>query len=495
MKITLIMVLMLSSFTLFSAENNFLTIIGGGGEPVDAVNTQFDTGITNLSAFYQANKNNYKTTVNFNGGHRETEALVADKYKDATIENGFNQDSYDKMIKEYLRKITANPPEIKEGDKIMIFINDHGGESKGDTHSISASASAMQSMNSGSHDGMISLDTLAQLTAAAEKAKVKLAIIDGTCHSGNSIPLSNSKTCVITASGPKHYGYSSFAETFANNMVKGKNLEDAFLETRAQLNGDGFPEISTPEGKLVQAELYPMLTPYMYYHDEYRGMALDKIDIYLKARAPAYETEMCMRQNEYIKLDKLITLIEDMTSIEKKALFSKKITMEKTIDLSELKKQLKSYHEVQEDYLKRLSSVRRPMLETKEPMKIGTDTMSPYTHKELLDGNWASYMADKNKDLEDTTLTEEKRKDLTYDRDFYAAAALAKEKILREHPEYAQYQNILDELKTNTKTSKTIASSIARGAQTAYDAYYKNTKKKLADGDKNYANPCKDFVL
>ena len=144
-----------------------------------------------------------------------------------------------------------------------MFINSHGGESSGKTHNISTAGSAMTNMNSLNDTSSVSLDALEALTKVAKDNNIKLAIVDGSCHAGNSLSLANTNTCVIAASGPKHYAYSNFADIFAAQMKKGKNLEDVFFETKAQTQGGGFPMISTPEGVEVQDELYPYLTPYM----------------------------------------------------------------------------------------------------------------------------------------------------------------------------------------------------------------------------------------
>ncbi|MBC7427369.1 MAG: hypothetical protein H7336_02075 [Bacteriovorax sp.] len=494
MKTTILLTIIFSSLSLH-AETNYMTVIGGGGEPVNALITQFDTGILNFSVFYNQNKSSYKTTINFNGGHRQTESIINENFKGASIKNGFNQQSFESIVNDYIKKLTANPPEIKAGEKIMLFISDHGGESAGNTHKISSSSSAMTNINSGSSDGMISLDNLATLSKAAKDANVKLAIVDASCHSGNSLSLANDKTCVITASGPKHYGFSSFAEVFANNMGKGKNLEDIFLSTRDTLKGEGFPEISTPEGTVVQDEIYPLLTPYMFYHDEYRGMELDKIDTYLKSTAIDGAANYCARQNEYVQLTTLLTLIEDINSIERKSWFSKKITKEKTVDLSDLKKKIAEYRDVQENYIKRLQEISRPDLEKREPMNTPMGQTIGYTHKELLDGNWDYSIREKEKDLLDNNLTAGKRKELEDSRDYYKVSRETKEKVMREHPEYQRYQNILNELKTNTKVSRAIGSSISIEAHKAYSAYYKNQQKIRTDNDKNASNACKDFVL
>jgi hypothetical protein len=482
--------------SLYNLEQNYITIVGGGGEPKGAATTQFDKSIVNLSTFVNENSDSYKTNINFNGGHSETEKIIAEKYSAHERINGFDEPNFEKIVNEYIRKLTANPPEIKAGEKIILFISDHGGEKDKNTHTIAVSSSPITNMNNVQASETINLDFLAALTAAAQKANVKLAIIDGSCHSGNSLSLANDKTCVISASGPKHYGYGNFAEIFATRMKKGKNLENIFLETRNEINGNGFPEISTPEGMAVQDDLYPLLTPFMYFHGTYaaRGLELDKLDTWLKDNAKSYDSQKCERKNDFDKLNNLITQLEDVHTFEKKSFFSKKIIVEKAVDLTELKKRIAKYREVQEKYLEALSSINLPDFNKKEVVTI-SGYMLNLTQKEIIGGNWAYHIANKNKDLQDPNLSEEKRKSLTISRDVYQVALDRSKVILAEHPEFQRYQNILNELKTNSQTSQEVATSIALEANKAYVLYYKNVQKKRLETDQAATNACKDFVL
>lgn len=491
MNITLFLSLMFYSLAAFAASDNYISFIGGGGEPAGAPTTQFDQSAINFSSFYQNEKSNYNVSINFNGGHTETEQMITEKFNGAGIVNGFNQASFDNMIADYTQKLEKN--EIPENGKILIFINSHGGETKGLTHEVSASSAAMTNMNTGSKDGMISLDALAKLTALAEAKNIKMAIIDGSCHSGNSLKLANSKTCVVTASGPKHYGYSNFPEIFAAKMIRGKNLEEIFLATRDATGGSGFPEISTPEGLLVQDELYPLLTPFMYYHAEYRGIQLDKIDTYLKSNAKTYLPNACERENEVIKLNTLMKLIEDLSAVEKGLLRKR---MERTINLDSLREQIANYREVQENYLKRLNEIDLPNLKKLEPMDLGGGVRSPgYSHEELIGTDWNYFQTEKNLELQKDNLSAVKKKELEEARDYYKISQETKERVLRDNPEYQRYQAVLDELKNDTKVSRIIASSIAKEAHNAYASYYKSIQKKQNDTSKSSSNACSEFVL
>ncbi len=491
MKKIIICTLMATSLTAIAAPTNYMTYIGGGGEPTGAATTQFDLGVSNFSNFVNDEKKNYNVTVNFNGGHRDTEIMLKEKFKDHKVVENFNQANFDKMIADYTDKLEKN--QIPENGKILLFINSHGGETAGATHNISAANSAMTNYNTGSKDGMISLDSLAKLTELAEKKKVKMAIIDASCHSGNSLKLANSKTCVISSSGPKHYGFSNFGEIFASHMMRGRNLEEIFLITREATAGNGFPEISTPEGIQVQDELYPLLTPFMYFHDEYRGAILDKIDTYLKENAKGSAINACERQNEFVKLNEVLKLIEDITAVEK-GLFKK--SMERSINLDLLREKIKAYRDVQEDYIKKLSEITMGNLQKMEPLDLGNGVRSPgYTHEQLLGTDWNYFINEKNRDLQDRSLPESRRKSLEETKVLYTKALEKKAQMLRDYPEYDRFQGIINSLKTDAAVSNANASSIAKEAQIAYAAYYKNRQDKLKAANKSATNACKDFVL
>ena len=81
MKKFLFFVIIFSSFNLFASPTNYISYIGGGGEPTGAKITQFDLGISNFSNFTKDEGMNYDVTVNFNGGHVDTEIMLKDKFK------------------------------------------------------------------------------------------------------------------------------------------------------------------------------------------------------------------------------------------------------------------------------------------------------------------------------------------------------------------------------------------------------------------------------
>jgi hypothetical protein len=488
MKNTLLLIIIFFSFKVFAKDS--LIFIGGGGEPRGAKETQFDGSLEGVGEFYLRNSGMYNTTVSFNGGHEKTEVLINKIFDSHEVVSGFTAANYNKIVDDLINKLSSNPPQILAGEKILVFINSHGSEQQSEkTHSISIANSAMTNMNAGGM-GMVSLDKLKVLADLAEKKNVKLGVIDGSCHSGSTLALANSKTCVVAASGPNHYSYSDFAEVYSKKMKKGKNLEELFLETNEEVNGKGFPMISTPAGVSAQDALYPYLTPYMYYHDEYRGMALDKIDTYMKK---TYTLEaMCTREEHFQKLDALVKLIENLSKIAKAS-----GNLNKSVNLSDLEKKLSNYKKTQDKYFKKLNLLDLSNLNKKEIIKTAAFKSSEngFTHKELLTTNFEFFIKNKADLLQDGSITDKKRQQALDLIEYYKAALVMKEKVIRDNPQYAQQQLIIAGLKNDNDVSFSIAAGIMKEANKAYNALYKIRESEIVNKGAPAPNPCKDFIL
>lgn len=482
MKIALLMVLTFLSTTSFAKD--VIIMIGGGGEPKGAKETQFDSSMEQVGDFYKDNSDKYDATVNFNGGHEKTESKIQKSYKGAQILNNFTAANYNKVIDDTINKLNAN--QIPAGAKILLFIDSHGSEKSTEaTHSISTANSAMANMNSGGA-GMVSLDKIKTLSTLAEKKGVRMGIIDGSCHAGNSLSLSNSKTCVIAASGPNHYSYSDFAAIYAKNMKKGKNLEQIFFEATDENAGKGFPMISSPAGMEVQDAIYPYLTPYMYYHDEYRGMALDKIDKYMKKTYSAQL--MCEREEQFSKLLAIVKLVEDVSKVN---------NVIQPVDLGDLKEKLAKYKKTQDEYFKKLSQLDLSTFDKKEVVTTAAykGSSNSYTHKELLSTNYEFLIKIKGEALLDKNLTDKKRDQARDLVEFYRACQATKERIIRDNPQYKSQEAIIAGLKDDDKVGFSVASEIMKESRKAYNTYYKIRESELLKNRSAAPNPCKDFVL
>jgi hypothetical protein len=473
-----------------SAENHFV-VMGGGGEPLNNPGTQFDTSLENAADFYNANSKNYTTIINFNGGHIKTDKIIDKNFKGAVVRPGFSIENYKAVVNELIEKLKSDPPLIDKNQKILLFINSHGAESKKDqlTHNISASNSELLDMKT-SGPNSIDLDSLAELSKLAEDRGVKLGIIDASCHSGNSLSLGNSKTCVITGSGPNHYAFTNFGDAIAAALKKGKNLEEAYLEARKKVSGEGFPMISSIAGQQTQQMLYPLLTPYMYFHGEYRGMAMDKIDKYL-FNEDAGEM-ICKREKQFISLQKLLDLAEKMNAFETRGFFwNKKIEGE--IDLAILRGKILSYKKTQDDYLKRIKELDLSTLDKKED--IFTDDYlqgaNLTSHKDLLNTDYEKIIKIKKEALLDSSLTAAKKDELKKLLIFFERSQEIKTDVLIRYPQYVQRAKILEEIKNDERLTFKIANGIIKEAHKLYTAYYEASSRVNSE----MANPCKDFVL
>lgn len=210
-----------------------MIILGGGGDPPGQT-TIFDQTLQNLGAF--SLENNWNPSVVFDGGHSATERLSklvgGAKAKTATTANMKQQ------IAELKARIAKG--ELTSGDQVMMTIATHGypAEASVKSHGVSST------------DGMFNLDELASLRDLAEKKGVNLAILDFSCHSGNSLKLSSDKTCVISAAST-NIGYNNAGEQIAAHMKSGLNLEQVYAQARMSLGirSPGTPQISTEAGK------------------------------------------------------------------------------------------------------------------------------------------------------------------------------------------------------------------------------------------------------
>jgi hypothetical protein len=325
--IILTLLLSLSAF----AENHML-FMGGGAEPVNSETTIFDDEVKNVGSFLNQYKKNWKASVTFNGGHAKTEQILNDGVvKVAGPNKPFIEKNFQEMVEEYEKKIDNG--DIKPGDQLLVYITTHGAqktEKSGKSHEISLSGKEATNLNNLDGADLVSMDKLQGLIDKAAAKGVKLGIMDFSCHSGASINLKNPNTCIITASGPNHFGYSSWGERFARNMSKGKNLEDIYLETFVDRYESAFPMISTNSGVAIQDQLYDLLTPYLHYWKPNANH--EKLSDFLNAQV---EQNKCEEAD--LKFEQLTKLTTDLEVVFKK----------NKDELRDLKKALTEYHEFQ----------------------------------------------------------------------------------------------------------------------------------------------------
>jgi hypothetical protein len=470
------------SLSLHSAESkNHLIVLGGGGEPKKE-STLFDYSISLLGDFYQ--ENNWKSTmVTFNGGHKTTEEILK-KFKSPN--KPFTEESFLKVIEQYSQKIKNG--EISTGEQIIIFIAAHGSEKNKNelTHSIATTGKKIEDYDHLSGSSLVGLDQLRKLTELANHKKIKTAIIDLSCHSGNTLALANKRTCVISSTGPNHYGYSSlndwlFVNRFSFKMRKGRNLEDIFLEARNRSTDASYPMISTPENQAILKLAYHKLGPYMYSFDP----DANKLSPYLLSNLTPEAS--CKRDDAFSEINKTIDKIEKLNTLHG-ALFNLDLTYKK-IDFEELKKTITEYKQLQDLMILKLKEMNTPLLQKKEKIVVKEGDIKLEIEQswgEMLTSDYEKWIKksqgkiNKNVEVKENKLLVK----------LYQMAKLKTEKI-KEKVDLHKINETMKFFEKNSAYTKKLALKIAEQEKTLYDALYKEQRK--SNGNKT--NACKDFIL
>ena len=465
----------------FSGERT-LVMLGGGGEPSSENSTIFDPTLNSLDGYLQKNK--WKNVISFNGGHAKTEAILANKFPDSLNKSSFTKNNYNVIIKNYENQIRSG--KIKSGDQLMIMLATHGAIQGVDeeTHQIAIGSEATETNRSTLIGATtVKMDALKNLTLLAKEKGIKLAIIDFSCHSGNSLSLANENTCVISSTGTNHFGYNTFSENFINKMKPGKSLVDVFLDTRKETTDNSFPMISTPEGVAINKSMYPVLTPYLYYYD--KDPNLDKMTNYLIGAST--NIGMCIRKNQYEDLQK------QLESLRAASLMNANKNIP---EINNIKNLIAQYKAKQDSYINLARSWGGGELDRKESItadvvvgkKKGSMTGN-YTWKEMIE-------TDYDRIIKDVSEMRARERDPQSMADFQASIEMhtkardKKNEILARYPNLRNYnQKFQNQIKDFDGTYQ-IAGQIAQEERKLYDSMYSNLNQ-----DKKQSNACKDFVI
>lgn len=464
--------------TTTARADNFMVIMGAGGEEAKP-ETIFDTGIKNLAS-YARNSAGLKLEVALNGGHSETSAIIEKEFPSGTPTSQFRESDFKRLIDQYTKKLERG--DIKEGDQLMIYIDTHGAEkdSGTKTHRVSTAEGTAVNLDNLRGSTMVNLDDLEPLKKLAARKKVKMAIIDASCHSGNTIALADENTCVISSSGPDHYGYSSFGNAFPLAMNKGKTLEEVFLEVRRAEYPPSFPMISTSEGMSIYNELYAQLTPFLYSFDEKN----DKLTPYLLRNKSA--ANACITDSNFKSLMSTIDKIEEMNTVTKKVLWW--TYKNKEVDFTELKRLLTNYKKIQDEAMAKLAQLDSDQLKTKETID---GFMGEYTWQELLQTNYDDHI-NKLSERMRAEPDETKKEEMANTLRFYSLAKTKQQEIQNAHPELATNVQRQKEVMRSLGDTRNIASTIALEERKLFDVMYKQAEKANPDKSKN---PCHNFKL
>lgn len=470
-KIAKTILLCLVSTPSFSA--NHLVYMGGGGEP-DGNSTIFDQHISSIGKVTSKSKWTYEAT--FNGGHSKTENLLKKSFPNPVSPiTDFNRSAFNKIISE--TKIKLSSGTLNKDDQLIIIIDTHGAQRESElTHQISLSGKT-NSLNYNTLEGSLrtDLDELQEIVKLSESRGVKLAIVDLSCHSGSTLNLvtkNNKNTCIISSSGPEHFGYTgggSFTNNFINNLSKDNiSLEEAFLEARRGSKDAAYPLINTQNSELAKSEFYRLISPYL---NSQIASNLGKLhEQVLMMNDPINQ---CVRQSQF---DSLIQKLNELDNLSGKAFQAKNGLIE----------DLKEYHNLQLQMLhesKKLGVDKLKEIESFKSIEINPKTNTPYFNLKLTWGELASI--DKNVFTSSSTKNLEKNKN---DADF-PQRKMAMDKTLAQiftkidaiHKQYPNLKNSYAsslEFSMKVKDTFSLSEKIGKKEKQIYDAIYHSIEKE-----------------
>ena len=465
---------------------NHMLILGGGGEPRNAPKTMFDLDLS-LVGDFKKKAPHWETSLVFNGGHSETEKIAGQYFGTYNpVGQTFTTANYNKLLDAYEKKLLSG--ELKSGDQLMVHINTHGATRNPElemTHQIATAEGALSNYNNVG-TSVVSLDKLKKIAELAQQKGVKLAVIDLSCHSGNTLNLAKQYpgTCVISSTGPEHYAYgggiANFAGRFNAALAPGRNLEEVFLEARVNYADFGFPMISSPQGGDVQSRLYEAISPYLYYYNPNS----DKQTAFLEREIK--DTNHCAPENH------LAALIREVENLLKVA------------DGGESERTLREFHAGVVNYYDYLAKLRADMRkarfdvalkETEFCTEIKANPLKKIKHEQSCVKYNGTQLAtlefDRMQDYFKGQSTKLKGQDAAQAAATAANIENAKKRrsqLLEQYPELAEIQDFWKKYPMRQQETHVLAVEVGLAQRKVYDMLY---KRSTATG----ANPCRDFKL
>lgn len=469
--ITILSSTFLISYNL-KAENYYL-YMGAGGESKESATTIFDVNLNHFKPYY-SRINQKNVDIVYNGGHTKTEASLKTIFPNKEVKD-FNQTNYNSKIQQYVALI--NSGKMKAGDQLIVSVDTHGAPNtwKADlTHQVATGTA---------HDGSenVSMDTMKVLVDAANKKGVKLAILDLSCHSGNTQKLANDKTCVISSTGPEHYsfkGNDTFTAQLFDQFRPGTNLEEAFIRARELAEDRSYPMISSPAGKYIVNKVYPAISPYLYFKKD-SGKGSDNLDDYLFSKNSA--DQLCKNSKS---LDQLISLINQIEKNEKisVALFDYEVVF-KDVNFNRLKSLLlssrKQYNSLMIEFNQYKSKLQKKI---KVDYKDGNGKIASqeYSIEQILMNDYRSKL-----NLEKASAKPNKLL-----INLYSALYEKQEELKKTRKDLVPIQKKIVEIGEKAKNSFTNSYRIAKDEKKLYSYLYGNLGKNHTG-----PNPCKDIRL
>lgn len=458
--------LLILTFSLPSVAARYMAFLGGSGDP-PGTTTIFDAKISGIGTYAQSSSS--QVNIAFDGGHTQTENILRTSFPGQTVTD-FTNANYETMITRYETDIRAG--NIKPGDQLLLMIDSHGAERNPPflTHNISSGRGTAVDLNNLSGSDTVSLDRLASLSRLAEEKGIQLGIVDMSCHSGASLPLANSRTCVITASGPQSYAYGGddrqiFSTRFIDSMRTGRNLEDVFLEARSSSTDPGFAMISTPEGISTQDQLYPILRRYINYSDP-------KADKFNRDIQQSVATQSCLQENADVQ--RILELVGNLESVTE------------GITYADFRSALTDYHNFRRTVQTELERMGVAHLnESRRLCGVPSIGCLNLSLESIIGMDVDARIGDNQRYLISATNDADRTKFqqwITY----FQNVKTARDEVLRTYPGIERYSSYLrnnQDLKTKTLE---LSNRVARESRKIYSALY----QKRAD-----SNPCRSFTL
>ena len=248
----------------------YALILGGGNDndlSADGIiasaapTTIFDDEVETLGEKLKA-AGYREATVYFDGQHAGSNAMIARTYRGYGGKAGnFTTQNADDALDRLIEKIQTG--QISAGSEVLVSLDTHGSQSDGKGYHPTGTSSGPP------FDPKQKLEALRD---AAQKKGVRLAFLDMSCFSGNSLALAQPDgempaACVITGAPADQFSYPKFNKLLFQNLTPGRSLEDAFLSARA-VEPVGFSQISTPAGAEAMAALKLISSQVLYDSDD-----------------------------------------------------------------------------------------------------------------------------------------------------------------------------------------------------------------------------------
>lgn len=475
-----------------SAGKKFIAIMGGGSEPADKETTIFDDSMKNLGTFLKGSPA-WTPTVSFNGGHTTTESIIANGIGKRGVTNQpFTKEEYARIIEDYKNKITSG--QIKSGDQLLVWIDTHGAlQQPGErSHSISAAnGSAAANLTTLAGSSLVNMDQMQSLIDLAAAKGVKLGVMDNSCHSGASLALSNPNTCIVTASGPNHFGYSNWGSIMGSNLKAGKTLEDVFLETLNERDDAAFPMISSPVGQEIQNELYPLATPFFYSFSDNPGH--NKLSAFLEGQVIKNQCDQAD-----LSFQELLTFSQEVEAMVKPA-------NKKGPNYNAFRDAVSEYQILLEQIRNDLTAMKitdldrvgpapcapfQGFYEDGRPAPITEQCrMKGWTHKEMLAMDWDAEIA-RISNQQAASADPQEKNWLGVQVEWFRKSKHETAQIVAANPNYTQFLNYYKTLPQLQSRTHALSSKVSVATQKLYTDLYK--AKSQTD---TRPNPCKDFVI